>query len=532
MNKKYSLNNFDYKVFLDNHLSLVCVYLVTILFIVFDINPSFMDNDDADMLAISLGLNGLTSEGLIYFQNEFLKYFYQVINFVPGIKGYWLLVIILHFFTFKTYDQFLKLKTSLNTLQRIVLNLILHLPLVISSQFSLYTGVIFTLFLLNEEMHPGRKRNYIYLLLSFLMRNNLFFMYVVVFLFPKIIFNFKKITKKSLIMPAVLIFFVVAFTSFGHLEKKKIPSNESLMKHGLISYMMLDYAGFHRLRDYYDYLRLPVSKNDMNLLAHHFWFDEDLEKNMFTTEMMKLSGVPTGIRPWKARAFLNSFKDVQIVIPFILVICCLIFIRFDKELALSLCLIIGIQLFFALMGRPGREYVYYGGFLLFLFKSLSHLKDSGRKELIGFAIACVMVVPVWKTYQRISNYNDIQNKELPKFFSTIKSYNKPLFVWGGELGPIMYPMFPDESFEDIPIVSLIKFSGIKRYKENYDFNYFKKSLMNNGILLGDHKIHPVKINMLKTYCQEHFGEGRRLQVEDLSTKSVNLFHLKCIKERS
>ena len=138
------------------------------------------------MLSINHGLNGLSSNGLIYFQNEFLKYFYQVINLIPGVKGYWLLVIILHFFSIKTYDKFLKEKTKFNLFQRFVVMLLVHLPLVISSQFSYFTGVIFSLFLLNEELYPGRKRNYIYLTLAFLMRNNLFFMYVVVFLCPSL----------------------------------------------------------------------------------------------------------------------------------------------------------------------------------------------------------------------------------------------------------------------------------------------------------------------------------------------------------
>ena len=75
------------------------------------------------------------------------------------------------------------------------------------------------------------------------------------------------------------------------------------MKHGITSYMMLDYGGFHRLKSYYEMMRLPVTKNDINLLTHHFWFDENLEKKMFTKDILKLSGVPTGIRPWKVKIF-------------------------------------------------------------------------------------------------------------------------------------------------------------------------------------------------------------------------------------
>ena len=103
-------------------------------------------------------------------------------------------------------------------------------------------------------------------------------------------------------------------------------------------------------------------------------------------------------------------------------------------------------------------------------------------------------------------------------------------MFGGELGPIMYPMFPNESLEDISIVSFIVFSGIKRYNENYDFSYFSKQFTSEGVLIGDHKILPTKVEMLKVYCEEHFGEGRKLEVEDLSTKSVNLFHMRCLKK--
>ena len=118
---------------------------------------------------------------------------------------------------------------------------------------------------------------------------------------------------------------------------------------------MLDYGGFHRLNRYYDMMKLPVSKNDMNLLSHHFWFDKNLEVKMFADEIVKLSGVPTGIRPWKLKILLESFKDPKIFVPLILTFFCVLCVRFEKIILVNLTLMLGIQLFFALMGRPGER---------------------------------------------------------------------------------------------------------------------------------------------------------------------------------
>ena len=100
------------KKLITDNTSLVLTFFFSFSLLIFGINPTFMDNDDADMLAISHGLNGLTSNGFIYYQSECLKYIYQFLDFIPGIKGYWF-IIILHFLAFKTYDDFLKEKHHL-----------------------------------------------------------------------------------------------------------------------------------------------------------------------------------------------------------------------------------------------------------------------------------------------------------------------------------------------------------------------------------------------------------------------------------
>ena len=67
----------------------------------------------------------------------------------------------------------------------------------------------------------------------------------------------------------------------------------------------------------------------------------------------------------------------NILIPFLLTIIALLFVRFEKDLALSLFFIRGIQLFFAFMGKP-REYVYYGGYVFFFMKSLTFYQTKEK----------------------------------------------------------------------------------------------------------------------------------------------------------